>query len=175
MNEDVDSSLNKLIILFFLEQLDCAMPRNTVSEICSAKGWLTYIDSSIYIQKLLSDGFIYSTDKDNKTEGNIVITADGRESLANFYINIPTSLREEITGYVKENRNRLRIRQECRSDYYKNKDGTYTVVLTIAGPVQPLMELKFVINDKHTAQSIHRKWEEKAVDIYSVLYDNLID
>ena len=54
-------------------------------------------------------------------------------------------------------------------------DGTFTVSLKILAPVQPLLELKFVVPDKKTAKTIYKKWEEKAADLYSVIYENLCD
>ena len=39
----------------------------------------------------------------------------------------------------------------------------------------PVLELKFVGPDKKTAKTIYKKWEEKAADVYSVVYENLCD
>ena len=103
------------------------------------------------------------------------ITSDGRESLNSFYINIPKSIRDEISVYIKKNSGKLRNRQECKSDYYQNVDGTYTVFLKILAPVQPMLELKFVIPDKKTAQNIYKNWELKASDLYSAIYETLVD
>ena len=57
----------------------------------------------------------------------------------------------------------------------KNKDGTYTVFLKIIAPVQPMLELKFVVPDKKTAQNIYKKWESKASELYSAIYETLVD
>ena len=57
----------------------------------------------------------------------------------------------------------------------KNKDGTYTVFLRILAPAQPMLELKFVVPDRKTAQNIYKKWELKAADVYAVIYENLVD
>ena len=58
---------------------------------------------------------------------------------------------------------------------YQNKDGTYTVFLRILAPVQPALELKFVIPDRKTAQNIYKKWADKAGDLYTAIYENLVD
>jgi hypothetical protein len=85
------------------------------------------------------------------------------------------SIRDEISAFVKNNSGKLRSRQECKSDYYQNKDGTYTVFLKILAPVQPMLELKFVVPDKKTAQHIYKNWESKASDLYSAIYETLVD
>lgn len=169
-----ETSVNKLILLFVFDKMESALSERTIVEMCTTgNGWLNYMDCMELIPKLLDDGFICRTSSDE--EPLYSITADGRESLNNFYINIPKSVREEISAFVKNNSGKLRNRQECKADYYLNKDGTYTVFLKILAPEQPMLELKFVVPDKKTAQNIYKSWELKASELYSAIYDTLVD
>ena len=174
MIKSAETSTNKLIILFVFDKMESALSERTIVDMCSTSNdWMGYMDCVNVIHKLIDDNFICKVNEDE--DELYSITPDGRETLANFYINIPKSVREEISKFVKKNSAKYRNRQECRSDYYQNKDGTYTVFLKILAPVQPLMELKFVVPDRKTANKIYKKWEEKAADVYSVLYENLCD
>ena len=169
-----ETSINKLIILFVFDKMESALSERTIVDMCSSSNeWMGYMDCVNVIHKLLDDNFICIVNRDEDTL--YTITPDGRETLANFYINIPKSVREEISIFVKKNSAKYRNRQECRSDYYQNKDGTYTIYLKILAPVQPMLELKFVVPDRKTANKIYKKWEEKAADVYSVIYENLCD
>ena len=169
-----ETSINKLIILFVFDKMESALSERTIVDMCSSSNeWMGYMDCVNVIHKLLDDNFICIVNRDEDTL--YTITPDGRETLANFYINIPKSVREEISIFVKKNSAKYRNRQECRSDYYQNKDGTYTVYLKILAPVQPMLELKFVVPDRKTANKIYKKWEEKAADVYAVIYENLCD
>ena len=169
-----ETSINKLIILFVFDKMESAISERTIVDMCSTSNdWMGYMDCVIVIHKLLDDNFICIVNEDEDTL--YTITPDGRETLANFYIKIPKSVREEISQFVKKNSSRYRNKQECRSDYYQNKDGTYTVYLKILAPVQPILELKFVVPDRKTANKIYKKWEEKASDLYAVIYENLSD
>ena len=153
-----ETSVNKLIILFVFDKMESALSERTIVEMCTtSNGWLNYMDCVELLPKLLEDGFICRLSSDE--EPLYSITTDGRESLNNFYINIPKSIRDEISAFVKKNSGKLRNRQECKADYYQNKDGTYTVFLKIIAPVQPMLELKFVVPDKKTAQNIYKNWE----------------
>ena len=125
------------------------------------------------IHKLVDDGFICEITTSEDPLFNL--TPEGRETLAKFYINVPHSLREEISQFVKKNSSRYRMKQDCKADYYQNKDGSYTVFLKILAPVQPMLELKFVVPDKKTANVIYKKWEDKALELYSVVYETLAD
>ncbi|MBP5242261.1 MAG: DUF4364 family protein [Clostridia bacterium] len=169
-----ETSTNKLIILFVFDKMETALSENILLDICcSSNDWLNYMDCVSLLRKLLEDGFICSVEQDD--EQRSTITPDGRESLANFYINIPKSLREEISLFVKMNIAKFKKKQEYKADYYQNKDGTYTVYLKINAPVQPMLELKYVVPDKKTANNIYKKWEDKASELYSVIYETLVD
>lgn len=174
MNKTSETSTNKLIILFVFDKMESALSERTIVDMCSTSNdWMGYMDCVNIIHKLIDDNFIYAVNEDD--DPLYSITTDGRETLANFYINIPKSVREEISHFVKKNSAKYKNRQECRADYYLNKDGTYTVFLKILAPVQPMLELKFVVPDRKTANTIYKKWEEKAAEVYAAIYENLCD
>ncbi|MCD8200963.1 MAG: DUF4364 family protein [Clostridia bacterium] len=168
-----EDSRNKLIMLFVFDKMEDSLTEQTLVDICSfSNEWIPYMDCINTIYKLTADNFITNISEE---EAMYSLTPDGRETLANFYVQIPKSLREEISIFIKKNCARYRNKQECKADYYQNKDGTYTVYLKIISTVQPILEIKFVVADKKTAAKIHQKWEEKAADVYSNLYENLVD
>ena len=170
-----ETSVNKLIVLFVFDKMESALSAQTIVDMCTTgNSWLNYMDCMELIPRLLEDGFICRI---STLDGEPLysITSDVSESLNNFYINIPKSIRDEISAFVKKNSGKLRNRQECKSDYYQNVDGTYTVFLKILAPVQPMLELKFVVPDKKTAQNIYKNWESKASELYSAIYETLVD
>lgn len=169
-----DSFVNKLILLFVFDKMEVPLSEDTVLDMCSSSNqWISYMDCKPLLGTLLGHSFIYRV----STQGEPLysITPDGRICLADFYVQIPSSLREEISLFVKNNRNKYRRRQECVADYYMNKDGTYTVYLKIVEPSQPILELKLVVADRQTAKNIYKKWEEKAGNVYATVYDCLVD
>ncbi len=169
-----DSSLNKLILLFVFDKMEVPLSENTLLDMCcSSNSWLAYMDCQPIIKQLLECGWIYNVSSVN--EPLYTITPDGRVCLANFFIKIPASTREEISLFIKANRAKYRRKQECVADYYMNKDGTYTVFLKIIEPAQPILELKLVVPNRQIAKDIYKKWGEKAVDVYRELYENLVD
>ena len=169
-----ETSVNKLILLFVFDKMESPLSERTLVDMCtSSNDGLNYMDCIVLIHKLKKDGFICEIPGGD--DPLYTITTEGREALANYYISIPKSSREEISRFIKNNGTKFRNRQECKSDYYQNKDGTYTVFLKILAPVQPMLELKFVVPDKKTANTIYKKWEDKASELYSVVYDTLVD
>lgn len=170
-----DALLNKLILLFVFDKMECPMTENTILDICCySNNWIAYMDCKPIINQLIDHGFIY---KLNQNGGNVLygITPDGRVCLADFFVQIPSSLREKISTFVKANCLKYKKSQEFIADYYMNKDGTYTVNLKIVEPSNPILELKMVVPSRLSAKNIYKKWEEKGMYIFDMLYDNLVE
>ncbi len=169
-----DALVNKLILLFVFDKMEVPLSENTILDMCcSSNSWINYMDCRPLLSTLLDHSFIYNV----STSGEPLysITPDGRICLADFYVQIPSSLREEISVFVKNNRAKYRKRQECVADYYMNKDGTYTVYLKILETSQPMLEIKLVVPNRQTAKDVFKKWEEKAGNVYAGVYDLLVD
>ncbi len=169
-----DALVNKLILLFVFDKMEVPISEDTIHDMCcSSNAWISYMDCKPLLNTLLDHSFICNV----AAQGTPLygITPDGRNCLADFYVRIPSSLREEISLFVKNNRAQYKKRQECVADYFMNKDGTYTVYLKIVEPSQPILELKLVVPNRQTAKNIYKKWEEKAGNVYATLYDCLVD
>lgn len=169
-----NSTVNKLILLFVFDKMEVPVTQNTLIEMCTGlNSWITYMDCIDALNQLLDVNFIYQTAHEKTTYYNI--TPDGRMCLANFYTRIPSSLRTEITQYVKENRMTFRRKQEYFRNYYKNDDGTYTVVLKIVDPVQTTLEIKMNVANRTAAKNVYKNWEDKAAQVFYTLHELLVD
>lgn len=166
---------NKLLILFVLDKLEMPISEELLLQICSIDNiWIPYLFCKDIIGDLLASGFITRTETKGDTE-LITLTTDGRTCLAHFYNDIPASVREDVAEFIKEQRLSYRKRQEFRSDYYKNTDGTYTVNLKIIEVAQPLMDLKFAVANRSIALSVANSWNDKAAEVYRAIHEILVD
>lgn len=169
-----DNFVNKLILLFVFDKMECPLSENTVLDMCCASNtWISYMDCKPLLNKLLDENFIYNVA--NYGDELYTITPEGRYCLAEFYVKIPSSIREAISAFVKKNRSHYRKKQECVADYYMNKDSTYTVNLKINDTSQPLLELKFCVPNRQIAKNIYKKWGDKAANLYASIYEHLVD
>ncbi len=169
-----DSTVNKLILLFVFDKMECPLLENTLIDICcSSNSWISYMDCKPALNKLIEENFVYNV----AAYGDPLysITPEGRYCLAEFYVQIPSSTRESISAFIKQHKLRYRNKQEVSADYYMNKDSTYTVYLKIHDVARPMLELKFNVANRQTAKNIYKKWEEKAANLYALIYDNLVD
>ena len=56
-----DAILNKLILLFVFDKMECPLTENTIIDMCcSSNNWISYMDCKPILNQLLEYGFIYS-------------------------------------------------------------------------------------------------------------------
>lgn len=174
-NQKNDIILNKLILLFIIDKMEIPLTENSLIDIATSRNdWLNYMDYKDVLHQLLEIRFIYKT-VDDSSESRYNITYEGRECISHFYTRIPSSLREEITEFAKNNRMHFKRAQEYTSDYFKNSDGSYTCVLRIREPLDPqnLFEIKIKTSTRDSAIKIVKKWKDEAANIYENLTETL--
>jgi hypothetical protein len=170
----VEATSKKLILLFVFDKMATPLAKDTVLDLVAQDNqWLTYIECQQLLDELLDTYLLFAKKTNDKSYYSI--TGDGRECLANFYTRIPSSLRDEITRYTRENRLQYRKKQEYFSDYQKNPDGTYTVILKITDGGNIVMELKLAVPNRRAANRIYNNWVNKAAQAYGLLYETIID
>lgn len=172
----VDSTSNKLKMLFLLDKMEIPLTENSIIDICTSRNnWLNYMDCKEVLWQLLEAGFIFKTEGDD--EERYGITYEGRNCLSLFFQRIPQSLREEITTFAKDNRMSFKRTQEYVSEYIKNEDGSYIVNLKIKEPMIPnsLLEIKLKVPTRHSAILTCKKWKDNAPNVFEYLYDTVID
>ena len=177
MDFEQENTISKLKLLFVLDKMEIPLTENNIIDICtSSNDWFTYLDVKEAMIELLEVKFICE-EKINGEETRYTITFDGRNCLSHFYYRIPQEMREKITTYAQDNRMNLKRSQEYVSEYEKNQDGTYVVILKIKEPIltRSLLEIRLKAPTRQSAVEASRRWTEKAPAIYENIYDNLLD
>lgn len=171
-NQALDSKVQKLVILFVFDKMAIPLAETTLLDICTSdNNWLTYMECKQYLSELLETNLVYRLPKSDMLN----ITQDGVSCLSLFFTRIPSSIRDEIVQYARENRMRFKKRQSYFCDYSKNADGTYTVIMRINNDITTLMELKLVVANRQLAKYLYKSWVDKASSTYSIIYDNLLE
>ncbi len=168
---------NKLVAMFVLEKLAMPIQEDVFVDMCCYENF--WISSAFFAKQVILDletsGFV-RREPNSITGGYMIsLTEDGVTCLGHFFKDILQSVREEITLTISRNRHSYQKKQELFSDYYKNPDNTYTVVLKIVEIEKPIMELKLVLPSRMAAAKLYESWPDKAIDTYKTLYEQLID
>ncbi|MCQ2409605.1 MAG: DUF4364 family protein [Clostridia bacterium] len=168
----LDSMVQKLIILFVFDKMAIPLTEATIMDICTSEnGWLSYMECKQYLAELIETNLVYRVPKGEMLN----ITNDGVGCLSVFVQKIPSTIRDEIVTYARENRLKFKKRQSYFSDYSKNADGSYTVIMRINSDQGTLMELKMIVSNRQDAKYLHNTWVDKASQTYSFLHDALLD
>lgn len=176
MDITIDSTQYKLLLLFVFDKMEMPLTENTVYEFCtSANTWLSYMECKIAFHQLIEAGLICVTNANSKEEPFFSITAEGRVCLAHFFTRVPSSIRESVVKQIKQNRMIYRRKQEYSANYSKNADGTYKVILRIIEPMQPVIEIVMNVANRSMAKQIYERWEQKAPQVYSSIWELLVE
>ncbi len=181
MSNNQDATVNKLILLFVFDKMEIPLTEDSIIDICTSRNdWLKYMDCKEALLQLLDVNFVCKQEtnsaENNPKDARYTITVEGRNCVANFFNRIKQHTREEISNYAKQNRMVFKRSQEYVYEYFKNHDGTHTVVLKIKEPVmlQPLFEIRLKTSTRNSAVMAGKKWHNKAAQIYEFVYENLI-
>lgn len=180
-----DNSIEKLTLLFVLEKMEIPLTETNIIDIImdivanmpsEEKDRFSYLYLKEAMFQLIEVNFICENKIENE-DTRYTITVDGRNCLSHFYFRIPKDIRERITQYAKDNRMNFKRRQEYVSEYEKNPDGSYSVLLKIKEPIltNTLLQIKLKAPNRQSAVEATKKWSEKAPAIYESIYDNLLD
>ncbi len=173
-----DSTVSKLTLLFILEKMEIPLTENSIIDICTSRNdWLNYMECKDVLYQLIEANFVYKSGTGNANEERYNITYEGQNCLEHFYDRIPAELREQIAEYAKENKVHFKRAQEYVSDYNKNDDGSYTVVLKIRSSLvnQSLFEMKVKTPSRQNAIETCKNWREKAHLVYEYVYETLMN
>ena len=171
-----DEFVKRLILLFTFDKMEIPLTDASISEIVMANpSWMTYMDCKDALFLLQENKFIYRIS--HADEVAFGITADGRGALGNFYTQIPPSIREEITEYARANRQRFKRNQEYTYDYFKNTDGTHTVVLRIrdSGAGDNMLDLRIKTQTRAGAIRAAARWKDRAPNIYEFVHSVMLE
>ncbi len=175
MDISANTTISKLVLLYVFDKMEMPLTEATITDMCcNRNSWISYLTCKEVLADLVENNFIVLSTSSNGDQ-YYTITTDGRSCLSYFFMKIPASLRDEINVFIRENRQVFRRKQEFFSDYYKNADGSYTVLMRIVEPLGTKMELKMNVANRGVAKIVYNKWEERASQVYGALYDILID
>ncbi len=172
-----DAVINKLVILYVMEQMEMPLTENSVIEICTTKNnWINYMDCLDLLFQLSEAKLICKT-ACKEGEMRYVLAPEGRDCLSYFYKKIPMVLRDEITMFSKANRLSIKQSQEYYANYTDADDGTYLVTMRIYESLisAPLFEIKIKAPTRQSAEEACKKWRQQAPNIYENIYEKLVN
>ncbi|MDE5756852.1 MAG: DUF4364 family protein [Clostridia bacterium] len=110
------NTVNKLILLYALDKMEVPLQEDVILDMITENNWLSYMDCKVALTDLIKNDMITNM----ATKGcnpRYAITSDSREGLKHYFVEIPSSIRDDIAEVVKLNKLKYRKKQDYFSDF----------------------------------------------------------
>lgn len=166
------TTLYKLMILYFLDQVDYPLTNAQISGFLLEREYTNYFTIQEVVSDLLDAELIRSETVRNSSYFRI--TDAGRETLAFFGDKISDAIKDEIRGFLAANQLQLRTEVSTPADFYEQKKGEFVVHCRILEHEGLLLDLSLAVPSEEKAIEICDSWRNRNEEIYSALFDLLI-
>lgn len=166
------SKLYKLMVLYMLSKVNHHISNNNITDFFTQGEYAPYFTVQEVLNSLVEDEFISCARKQN---GSLyAITERGEMAVDKFKEDIAASFREDIERYLKEKKFELKKEVSVTSEYFKNRNGEYTVTCRVKERNSTLIDLSLNVPLEENAKSICGSWEEKSSDVYKYIIQTLL-
>lgn len=165
---------NKLIILYFLYQMDMSLSTAQLVDFAAEGEYMDYFSLSQYLAQLVDTGMLECEqgESNNTLYG---ITRAGVETLHIFSKQIPYSKRTSICEYVSSNKKRIKKEYEVVANYFYNSENDYMVKCGVYEDDTALMEISMSVVSKEQAKRIKKNWKENVAELYGSILSAMLD
>ena len=165
-------TLYKLMILYLLKQVSMPLSEERFSEFFLSREYTTYFTIRQALEELEESGLIRRRTVRNTTR--CTVTAEGEETIRLFSKKIPPDVLDDLDGFIKENRFRIRSEAGTTSDYYRNDDLDYIVRCEVTEGKTRLISLSLAVPDEAQASLMCSRWNEVSRDVYAYAMKRLL-
>lgn len=167
-----DLSINKLIILFMLREVELPLTNTQLSQFVIDKGYTDYFSFQEIIHQLIETDLIRTISTSKSTSYDI--TREGIKTLDFFENRISGTIMSDIQEFLEINKYDIKEKLEITSDYLPAKDGDYLVHLVAKENKKTLIDLTLNVFDKDYAVDICDQWKEKSHVLYKTILGTLL-
>ena len=161
----MDSPENKLLILYLIDKMDLPLSRSQITDYIRETEFMDYYTLQQALADMVDGGYLDAT-KDNNTT-LYTVTDEGLQTLEYFEKHIPTTIRNKINQYVKENRKDIKRAFENTATFFPNEDGTeFLVKCGVYDEGRVLLELSISLDTREQARIIQNNWKTNAKTLY---------
>jgi len=168
MRKVYDFTENVLIVLYILQKAGLGLTLEQINAIFLNTTELNYIDAALALEHLKEQELL--SQHETPTGVYFLPTIEGRRVLGHFITSIRSRIRENIDQYITENKEKLQLAAELKSDYVPVGDGSYLVVLRTYEKAKLLSEIALFAVDAAEAHMLAENWTERAGEVHSAVY-----
>ncbi len=164
-------TIYKLIVLYMLDRVTFPLTRAQISDFILEKTYTDFLTLQQAIAELEEENLITTNSLRNRTY--LMITDEGRETLAFFGSRIHHGIKEEVDQYLQSHALELRNEVSVQAVYRKSAKGEFVAEVTATENGSKLISLQLTVPLEEMAVSICDNWQEKNQEIYKYLTEML--
>ena len=154
-----------------LNRVDFPLTKAQIGDFILEREYTNFLTLQQAIGELIDAGFVTAKSIRNRT--HLILTEDGKQTLAFFGNQISTSIKKDIDEYFRNHELEMRNEVSIISDYYKSTSGEYEAHLIAKDKEINLIDLTLSVPLEETAISICDNWQKKNQEIYQYLIEQL--
>ena len=161
----------KLMLLYFLKELDFEITKNELFRVFAEQGWMEYFDFQNTLAQLEEDAFVAAVPC--AFGHGYRIAPHGEKTLHMFLEQLPFSIRENLRTYAATHGKALREQTQFSAYQTEMPDGSYLAVLRLMDKNSHILNISLQLPTAQLAQSACKSWSAQAGDIYQTLLEKL--
>lgn len=161
----------KLLIAYFLNQIDRPCTPQQLLEIFTGEGITDYFLYTEALKEMLDTGTIVAEEKDGVRQ--YLLSDKGHAGAESFKRLVPKSVRDRILSSGLRLFARLKTEQSVKTEIIE-QDNDYYVSCTVRDNGTELMELRLFAPDKEQAEHIRRRIMANPSEIYGRILDYVV-
>lgn len=162
----------KLIILYMLQHTETSLTSSQISEHVLDREYMDYFQLQQVLSELVETEFVDKQKKSNRSY--YTITEEGKTTLAFFEQELSEEIKNEIKEYLKLHGCEERETILSSADYYETSAGGYAVRCQLIEKNKSLFDLNMSVPSQDAAKAICRKWEQKSLEVYAIIMEELL-
>ncbi|HOF94487.1 MAG TPA: DUF4364 family protein [Clostridia bacterium] len=162
----------KLMLLFFLNEVDFELTRNEFFRIFAEQGLMEYFDFQALLSELEEDAHVAAIPM--AFGQGYRISQKGAETLSLFRENLPHSLRKKLEILADENRALIKENSQFSASHTRLPDGGYLALFKLMDKQKNMLGLSLELPTAALAKEACDAWPNKAQGIYQMLLFELL-
>ena len=164
-------TIYKLIVLYMLNRVNFPLTKAQIMDFILEREYTGFLTLQQVIGELIDTDMVKAESIRNRT--HLIITDEGRETLAYFRHQIGDSMRLEIEEFFSQHELEMRNEVAVTADFHKVTNGEYEARLIVKDNGVSLVDITLSVPDEDTAASICENWQKKNQDVYKKMVEIL--
>ena len=164
--------LNKLIILYILNNVNFPLTNSQLTDLILDKEYASYFNIQQSLADLVEDGYVRMDTV--RSDSLYKITDSGKETLSFFSNTISPAIRAEIDEYLLEKELNLREEVSVHSEFFEGKKDEFVTRLRVIERGSSIFEINLAVPSREEAELICRNWKEASSELYELVLARLL-